>query len=126
MTDLTRADERHPQTASAPIVYWHCELPLLDAELMPEHTVEATSRRVAGTINHRDELWDGCYQEFMAIAQARLEQEVARLGGHFAHIHDQSIDIRRDDATGEAWLHGCFFYALPPGVSGPLDEDLPW
>jgi hypothetical protein len=40
------------------IVYWHRELPPLEAELVAEHTVEANSSRVPGTIAHRDELWD--------------------------------------------------------------------
>ena len=44
------------------IVYWHRELPPLSAELMAEHTLEATSSRVPGTISHRDELWDRCYR----------------------------------------------------------------
>ena len=45
------------------IVYWHSELPPLSAELMAEHTLEATSSRVPGTISHRDELRDRCYLE---------------------------------------------------------------
>ena len=52
------------------VVYWHRELPPIDAELVAEHTVEATSGRVAGTISHRDELWDRCYSELMANAGA--------------------------------------------------------
>jgi hypothetical protein len=48
----------------------------------------------------------------MANAQQRLRQEVARLGGHYAHVLDESIDTRRDDATSEAWLHGRFTYVL--------------
>jgi hypothetical protein len=27
-------------------------------------------------------------------------------------VLDESIDNRRDEATGEAWLHGLFTYAL--------------
>jgi hypothetical protein len=73
------------------IVYWHRELPPLDAELIAEHTVEANSGRVAGTIAHRDELWDQCYRELMATAESRLVQEVTRLGGHFAHVHDEAM-----------------------------------
>ena len=99
-----RTDER--------LVYWHRELPPLDAEMMAEHTIEATSSRVPGTISHRDELWDRCYEELMANAQARLSQEIARLGGHFAHIHDESVDVRHDDASGTAWLQGRFSYIL--------------
>jgi hypothetical protein len=94
------------------VVYWHRELPPIDAELVAEHTVEATSGRVAGTISHRDELWDRCYSELMANAEGRLIQEVARLGGDYAHVHDEAIDSRHDDATGQAWLHGRFSYML--------------
>jgi hypothetical protein len=94
------------------IVYWHRELPPLEAELMADHMVEANSSRVRGTIGHRDELWDQCYQDLMAKAESRLVQEVARLGGHFAHVHDEAIDTKRDDVAGEAWLHGRFSYML--------------
>jgi hypothetical protein len=94
------------------IVYWHRDLPPLEAEVIAEHTVEANSSRVPGTIAHRDELWDRCYRELMATAESRLVQEVARLGGDFAHIHDEAIDPKHDDAAGEAWLHGRFSYML--------------
>ena len=94
------------------IVYWHRELPPLEAELMAEHTVEANSSRVHRTIAHHDELWDRCYQELMANAESRLVQEAARLGGHFVHVHDEAIEPKRDDAAGEAWLHGRFGYML--------------
>jgi hypothetical protein len=94
------------------IVFWHRDLPPSNAELMAEHTVEATSARVAGTLAHRDELWDRCYQELMANTRARLAQEIARLGGHYAHVYEESIDSRHDDAAGEAWLHGRFAYML--------------
>jgi hypothetical protein len=93
-------------------VYWHRDLPPIDAELMSEHTMETTSSRVAGTIAHRDELWDRCYDELMAKTNERLTQEIARLGGHYAHVHDESVDTRRDDAKGEAWLRGRFSYML--------------
>jgi hypothetical protein len=42
----------------------------------------------------------------------RLAQEVARLGGDCAHILTERIDVRHDDAAGEAWLHGRFSYML--------------
>ena len=107
MTDIHDADHDADK-----VVYWHRELPPLHADLVAEHTVEATSSRVPGTISHRDDLWDRCYDELMANAQTRLTQEVARLGGHYAHIHDESIDIRHDDSAGDAWLHGRFSYVL--------------
>src|SRR5512134_1040780 len=96
----------------AKVVFWHRELPPLETELVAEHTVEANSSRVPGTIAHRDELWNQCYQELMANAESRLVQEIARLGGHFAHVHDEEIDSRHDAATAEAWLHGRFSYML--------------
>ena len=94
------------------VVYWHRELPPLDAEAVASHTIEATSERVPGTIAHRDDLWQVCYDSLMAQATTRLEQEVVRLGGHYAHVFDEAIDTRRDDAKGEAWLHGRFDYML--------------
>jgi len=111
----------------AKTVYWHRELPPIEAELMAEHTIEANSSRVPGTIAHRDELWDLCYRELMADAEKRLGQEVVRLGGHFAHVHDEAIDPKHDDAAGEAWLHGRFGYLLyrrpkasPESAASPL------
>jgi hypothetical protein len=94
------------------IVYWHRELPPLDAEIMAEHTIEADSSHVPGTLAHRGELWDQRYRELMANAETRLAAEVARLAGHFAHIHDEAIYPKHDEAAGEAWLHGRFSYIL--------------
>jgi hypothetical protein len=102
----------------AKVVFWHRELPPLDAELLAEHTVEATSSRVPGTIAHRDELWDQCYRELMANAEKRLLQEVTRLGGDFAHVHDEAIEPKHDDVAGEAWLRGRFSYVLYRRLSG--------
>ena len=93
-------------------VYWHRELPPFDAEAMGEYVVEATSNRVPGTLAHRDELWNQCYKDLMDQAVMRLEEEVCRLGGHYAHVLDESIDSRRDDIKGEAWLHERFSYML--------------
>jgi hypothetical protein len=50
--------------------------------------------------------------ELRAQARRRLEQEVARLGGHYAHVLSEAIDTHHDDATAEAWLHGRFTYML--------------
>lgn len=95
-----------------PQVYWHRDLPPIDAESIGEHTIEATSRRVPGTIAHRDELWTNCAKELMAETRRRMEVEMVRLGGRCAHVHKESIDTRHDDAAGEAWLHGRFDYTL--------------
>jgi hypothetical protein len=93
-------------------VYWHRDLPPLAADPLAEHTVEADSGRIEGTLAHRDELWDRCYRDLMAAAERRLAQEVTRLGGHYAHVHDEAVGSRHDAATGEAWLHGVFTYTL--------------
>jgi hypothetical protein len=93
-------------------IYWHREMPPLDAEAMGEQIVEATSGRVPGTLAHRDELWNQCYEKLMSQARARILQEVHRLGGTCAHVFDESVDSRHDGATGEAWLHGRFTYVV--------------
>lgn len=96
----------------AKIIYWHRELPPLDAEAMGEHTVEATSQPVPGTLAHRDELWEQCYTDLMAQTCIRLAQEIARFGGDYAHVLDESVESRRDDVKGTAWLHGRFTYVI--------------
>ena len=93
-------------------VYWHRDLPPVDADIMGEHVLEATSERVQGSLAHRDELWDRCYRGLLDSTHERFEQEIRRLGGDYAHILDESIDSRRDPVTGEAWLHGRFTYML--------------
>lgn len=94
------------------IIFWHRELPPVSAEPMDEHIVEADSAHVAGTIAHRDELWDQYYEDLMSKVSARLAQEVTRLGGHYAHVLDESVDSRHNDVTNESWLHGRFTYML--------------
>lgn len=94
------------------IIYWHRELPPIHAEALGEHSVEAASMRVPGTLAHRDELWNQCYEDLAAQLRGRLEQEVARLGGDYAHVLDESTESKHDGATGEAWLHGRLDYVL--------------
>jgi hypothetical protein len=48
----------------------------------------------------------------MAQTKARLQQEISRLNGTYAHVISESIDPRRDDTKDEAWLHGTFTYVL--------------
>ena len=93
-------------------IYWHRELPPADAEIIGEHILEATSARVSGTLAHRDELWDRCYGELLENTRERFSQEIQRLGGDYAHVLEESIDSRHDDASGETWLHGRFTYVL--------------
>src|SRR5271156_3473427 len=94
--------------AERKVVYWHRELPPIDAEPIGEHVVEATSTRVSNALVHRDELWEHSYEDLMSNALKRIEQEVLRLDGDCAHVLDESVESRRDDVTTEAWLHGRF------------------
>jgi len=100
-------------------IFWHRELPPLDAEAVDEHTLEASSMRVKGDLAHRDELWDRCHADLMGHVRERLTQEIARLGGHYAHVLQESIDPRHDDVSGEAWLHGRFTSLLLRRTSSP-------
>lgn len=106
-------------TAPPKVVYWHRELPPLGADPISEHVLEAVSSRVPGTIAHRDDLWHICYDDLMRQTHARLEQEIARLAGDYAHVVDESIDTRHDDAKGEAWLRGRFKYVLYRQAAAP-------
>jgi hypothetical protein len=96
----------------AKVVYWHQELPPLDGELIHEHVIEAVSDRVRGAIERHGELWHRCYGTLMEHTRLRLEQEVTRLGGNYAHVIDEHIDSQRDDANSQSWLHGRFSYVL--------------
>jgi hypothetical protein len=105
------------------VAYWHRELPPVDAEFLGEHTVEATSRHVVATLATRDDLWDRCYRELITEVSARLEQEVMRLGGDYAHVRTETIDTRRNESAGEAWLHGRFGYALLKAGTRQADDE---
>ena len=74
--------------------------------------IEAMSDRVHGSIERHGELWHRCYDALMEHTRVRLAHEIARLGGDYAHVLDEQIDSRRDDATSESWLHGRFSYVL--------------
>jgi hypothetical protein len=73
---------------SSKIVFWHRELPPLDADAAEEHVVEAASFHVPGILLHRDELGSQSYEDLMTKTATRLEQEVFRLGGHYTHVLD--------------------------------------
>jgi hypothetical protein len=99
-------------SSASKTVFWHRDLPPLDAEPLAEHVVEADSLRVQGTLEHRNELWDRCYADLMERLTSRLLQEIARLGGHYAHVLDETVDSRHDDASVDVWLHGRVTYML--------------
>jgi hypothetical protein len=94
------------------VVFWHRELPPLDGEPAGEYVVEAASDRTAGSIERHGDSWHGCYASLMQHATERLEQEVRRLGGHYAHILEEHVESHRDDVTNESWLKGRFSYVL--------------
>jgi len=97
---------------TAKTIYWHRDLPPIEALAMGEHTVEASSPRIPGTIDRRDALWDECQRGLTAEVELRLTQEVARLGGRWAHVLNERIDTKRDVVTNETWLHGRYTYVL--------------
>jgi len=109
---LASCAELDTDARASGIIYWHRELPPFDSEAMGEHVVEAASERVPGTLSHRDELWNQCYEDLMARARIRLEQEVSRLRGKYAHVLSESVDSKHDPVAAEAWLHGRFSYML--------------
>ena len=94
------------------VVYWHRELPPINAEAIGEHVVEASSEHVASGFAQRDELWNRCYESGVSRVRVRLEQEVARLGGHYAHVLAEAVESKHDAATGQGWLNVCLTYML--------------
>ena len=102
----------HDTVIEPQMIFWHRELPPLDAQPMEEHVVEASSRLVPDTIAHRDDLWNQCERELLASARDRLRQEVVRLGGRYARVLDESIQTRHNACTSEVSLHGRFTYML--------------
>ncbi len=97
---------------SKQVVFWHRALPPLDAEPLGEHCVEADSGHVQDTLAHRNELWEDCRLDLVAAATRRIDQEVARLGGRFAHVRDERIEVKHDAVQSDAWMHGRYTYML--------------
>jgi hypothetical protein len=98
--------------STQPVIYWHRELPPIEAVAIGEHTIEATSRRMPDTVEHREELWSQGKDDLIVQTRQRLAEEITRLGGRYAHVLDESIDTRHDASTGEVWLCGRFTYML--------------
>ena len=55
---------------------------------------------------------ESVHDDLMVPTCDRLTEEIARLGGRYAHVLYESIDTRHDAVAGEAWLHGRFTYVL--------------
>jgi hypothetical protein len=94
------------------VIYWRRELPPLDAEPVGEQVVEADSAHVKGDLAQRDATWNQRRDDLMARLDERVRQEVARIGGDYAHVLKESIEPHRNDANGEAWLHGRLDYSV--------------
>ena len=93
-------------------IYWHRQLPPANAQPIGAHTLEATSGRVSGTLEHRTDLWDRCYSDLMSETTRRIGQEIGRLHGDCARVLAERIEPRRDERTGEAWMYGRFEFEL--------------
>jgi hypothetical protein len=102
-------------------IYWHRELPPIGAVACGEGTLEASSPHVRNSLEMRDHLWDASLAALKREAVHRLEQEMARHKAAYAHVLTEAVETRRNDATGEAWLHGRFGYVLLR--EGPARED---
>lgn len=98
--------------ATTQVVYWHRQLPPRDADPIGSHTIEVTSDRIPGMLTRRDVAWDRCYRQLMDRIDWRIGQEIARLGGDYAHVRGETLEPRHDDSTGEAWMYGRFDYEL--------------
>ena len=91
-------------------IYWHRQLPPVKATVLGEHTIEAESLRVPAASDRH--LWDRCVIDLAGNVERRLEQEGARLGGDYAHVLDEHVDTKHDEARDERWLHGRYTYVL--------------
>jgi hypothetical protein len=58
----------------AQVIYWHGQLPPLDAEPNGDYIVEADSMRVKGDLASRGASWDRCHEDLVA----RLEDLCAK------------------------------------------------
>lgn len=100
------------QSGMAKIVYWRRELPPMSEQLEGEHEITATSDRVRTTWSEREVSWARCHDSLAAHAQDRITQEVRRLGGTCAHVLEEVVTSRRDDATEEFWLVGTYRFTM--------------
>lgn len=104
------------------VIYWRRELPPLSEQIEGEHEVEAESPHVHYDYGNREAMWGKSYGPLMEEAERRMAQEVARLGGSCAHVLEEVVTAKTNDATAMFWLHGRFRYVMyvhpKPGASG--------
>lgn len=94
------------------VIYWRRELPPLSEQIAGEHEVEAESPRVPYAYDGRQAMWSACYGPLLEEAERRIGQEVQRLDGSCAHVVDEVVTAKIDDAAGTFRLHGRFRYVL--------------
>lgn len=94
------------------VIYWRRELPPLSEQIEGEHEVEAESPHIHQEAGRRDAMWSASYGPLMEEAERRILQEVARLGGSCAHVVDEVITAKTDDASALFWLRGRFQYVM--------------
>ena len=72
-----------------------------DGEAIGNHVIEQSSRRVPGTLAHRDELWNQRSEDVMdRIRIFRAEEEIARLGDNYSSALAESLNSKHDAVNG--------------------------
>ena len=73
---------------------------------------DAPLRAATQALRERLEIRQVTTGSLMTNTMSRLVEDVARPGGHYAHVHEEAISPKHDDAVGEVWLDGRFTYLL--------------
>jgi hypothetical protein len=94
------------------IVYWRRDLPPMSEQIEGTHEVEAESPHIHYDFGRRAEMWAKCYGPLQLEAEERIRQEVLRLGGSCAHVVDEAIRSKTNDAEGLFWLRGRFRFVM--------------
>ena len=63
-------------------IFWHADLPPLEAELVDEYRVIARSERIEYRFDRRTELWHRCVDSLRENLEHRIGQELDRMGSH--------------------------------------------
>jgi hypothetical protein len=101
----------HDPSMSA-VIYWRRELPPLSEQIEGEHEIEAESPHIHFDVGRRETMWGISYGPLMAEAERRMIQEVLRMGGSCAHVLEEVVTAKIDDASSIFWLRGRFRYVM--------------
>lgn len=94
------------------VVYWRRELPPLSEQIEGEHDLEAESPHLHYELGDRQLMWSKCYPLLLEQAESRIRQELTRLHGSCAHVVDEQITAKVDDAQSLFWLRGRFQFVM--------------